>query len=157
MKQIVTSAILICAAGCGQRGDPRLSGTFVSDKAATLAYLEATGEYEAERLQKLGALLGKLEITYHGRTATTVLDGKTKTEEFKIMDSGPNHVTIETQFGSEELLGKIMMVTNRIEFTHDGYWVTSTMMEPSFKEKFVKRRNPTKASTARNQLALCAG
>lgn len=70
------------------------------------------------------------------------MNGQTETEEFRIVDSGTNHVSIETQFGTEELLGEVMMVTNRLEFTSDGYWVTSPMMEPSFREKFVRKGNP---------------
>ncbi len=147
MKHIIALAVLVCAAGCGQRGDPRLSGTFVSDKIATLSYLESTGKYDTNRLAKLGTLFGKLEITYHGSKATTVLNGKTETEDFRIVDSGPNHVSLETQFGTEGILGKVMMVTNRIEFTNDGYWVSGGMAELPFKEKFVKKENPTTVRT----------
>ena len=144
MKKIIALLFVVSAFGCVQRGDPRLSGTFVSDKTATLAYLESTGKYDTNHMSKLGALLGKLEITYRGTKATTVLNGQTETENFRIVDLGTNHVTIETQFGTEEILGEIIMITNRIEFTSDGYWVTSPMMDPTFREKFVRKKNPTK-------------
>jgi hypothetical protein len=147
MKKIIASLIIVSAVGCSHRGDPRLSGTFVSDKSATLAYLESTGEYDTNRLAKLGALFGRLEVTYQGTKATTLLNGREETEKFRIVDSGTNHVSIETQFGTEELLGKAMMVTNRIEFSSDGYWVTSPMMKESFREKFVRKGNPTTPRT----------
>jgi hypothetical protein len=139
MKQLVILAIMAMVAGCATRGDPRLSGTFISDKAATLAYLESTGAYEPAKLAKLGDLFGKLEVTYDGPCVTVVLDGFTQTDPFRIADSGPDHVSIETGLGPEEFLGGEVLITNRLDFTGDGYWLSGGALEPPFKEKFRKK------------------
>ena len=99
--------------------------------------------YETKKLEKLATLFGKLRITYTGNTYVTVLNGHTTTNNFRIVETGANYVLIEDRFGTEELLKEDIMVTNRIDFTSDGYWVTSTIARSPFKEKFIRKDNPS--------------
>ena len=132
-------AIIGLLTGCATRGDPRLSGTFISDKAATVAYLESTGYYKPESLELLRPMFGKLEITYNGLLTTSSMDGRTNTGEFIIVDSGPTYVTIKSEMGYKELIGETIIFTNRLEFTDDGYWVMDADRSHPFKEKFIRK------------------
>ena len=132
-------AIIGLLAGCATRGDPRLSGTFISNKAATVAYLESTGYYKPESLELLRPMFGKLEITYNGFSMTSTMDGHTNTGVFSIVDSGPSHVTIRSEMEYGELIGKTIYITNHLEFTSDGYWVMDADQSHPFKEKFIRK------------------
>ena len=67
------------------------------------------------------------------------MDGYTNTGEFSIVDSGPNHVTIKTDIGFAELIGEAIILTNRLEFTNDGYWIMDADTGHPFKEKFKRK------------------
>ena len=140
MKQLIMLSIIGLLAGCATQGDPRLSGTFISDKAATVAYLESSGYYKPESLELLRPMFGKLEITYNGLCITATMDGYTNTGKFRIVDSGPSYVTITDILGNEELCGASMAFTNRLEFTEDGYWlIEADSGKHPFKEKFIRK------------------
>lgn len=132
-------AIIGLLAGCARRGDPRLSGTFISDKAATVAYLESTGYYKPESLELLRPMFGKLEITYNGFSMTSTMDGHTNTGVFSIVDSGPSHVTIRSEMDFGELIEEPVVFTHRLDFTDDGYWLMEADSEHPFKEKFKRK------------------
>ena len=139
MNKLIMLAIIGLLAGCATRGNPRLSGTFISNKAATVAYLESTGYYKPESLELLRPMFGKLEITYNGLSMTSTMDGYTKTSRFSIVDSGPSYVSIKSKMGHEELIGKTIYITNHLEFTSDGYWVMDADQSHPFKEKFIRK------------------
>ena len=139
MNKLIMLAIIGLLAGCATRGDPRLSGTFISDKAATVAYLESTGYYKPENLELLRPMFGKLVVTYNGLLATTTMDGHTRTGEFSIVDSGPSHVTIRSEIEYGELIEEPVVFTHRLDFTDDGYWLMEADSEHPFKEKFKRK------------------
>ena len=139
MKPLIILVMVGFIAGCATRGDPRLSGTFISDKATTMAYLESTGYYKPEKLELLRPMFGKLVVTYNGLLATTIMDGYTETNTFSIVDSGPTHVVIKSEMGWKELIGEAIILTNRLEFTDDGYWVMDADRSHPFKEKFIRK------------------
>ena len=140
MIKLIILGIIGLLAGCATRGDPRLYGTFISDKAATVAYLESTGYYKPESLELLRPMFGKLEITYNGLRITTTMDGHTNTGEFSIVDSGPSYVCITETLSNVELCGESMIFTNRLEFTEDGYWlIEADSGNHPFKEKFKRK------------------
>gem|GEM_PF-6033435 len=56
-----------------QSAGQRLPGTYVSDRAATIAFLESTGHYDADTLESLGSTFGNTEITYQGNGESTPL------------------------------------------------------------------------------------
>ena len=127
--------------GCGQKGDARLSGTFVSDKEATLAYLRSTGAYTSGQLEKQGKLLGNFKVTYRDDSLVTELDGRVGTEPFRVVERTATSVVIETM-----LLDKPRRFT--ITFTEDGYWLTVVEMRRPYKEKFRKVSQPPDGSDA---------
>lgn len=135
MRIILLFVALLWAAGCCTRAvDSRLSGTFVSDKAETLAYLESTGAYDAKVLELFEGLLGKLEVTYDGDMFLTVMDEYAENDQFRVLETGPDFVVIESPFFDD------LMTTSRLEFVAGGYWLNSSMMEPPYKEKFTRVR-----------------
>lgn len=124
-----------------QSAAERLAGTYVSDRAATIAFLESTGHYNADQLKSLGSSFGKTQLTYQGDTRTTVINGVVSRHPFAIVDSGPDHVFIESTWSPEEraLMGEDSE-TERIEFTSDGFWLGKLQVPMDrFKEKFVRK------------------
>ncbi|HYQ48655.1 MAG TPA: hypothetical protein VEP69_06280 [Thermodesulfovibrionales bacterium] len=107
----------------------KLSGTFISDREATLDYLRSTGAYSEEQIAKIGSVLGKMKVTFTGDTVMTELDGSRTAEEFSVVEEGPDHIVILTNLSGEK------RVSNRIEFTSDGYWLITPGDRP-FREKF---------------------
>jgi hypothetical protein len=122
----------------------RLAGTYVSDRAATIAFLESTGHYDADQLQSLGSSFGTTQLTYQGDTRTTVINGEVSTHQFAIVDSGSDHVSIESKWSPQEraLMGEDSE-TERIEFTSDCFWLGKSQIPMDrFKEKFVRKEAP---------------
>ena len=165
-RTLTCLSALLCAVGCGdsptvenlsdagagmqggkspikQSPAERLAGTYVSDRAASIAFLESTGHYDADKLASFGSVFGKMEITYRGDTRTTVIDGQVAQHKFTIVDSGPNHVTIECKWSQVEgaIVGEDSEI-NRIEFTDDGFWLGNQEIPMNqFKEKFVRKES----------------
>ena len=48
---------LMVLAACAFAHPQELSGTFISDKEATLDYLRSTGAYSPDQLQKIGSVM----------------------------------------------------------------------------------------------------
>ncbi|NJD56133.1 MAG: hypothetical protein FIA94_06970 [Nitrospirae bacterium] len=113
---------------CSAEQPRKLSGTFISDKEATLDYLRSTGAYSEEQIAKLGSVLGKMKVTFTGDTVMTELDGSKTAEEFSVVEEDADHVVILTNLEGEP-------VRNRIEFSPDGYWLITPGDKP-FREKF---------------------
>lgn len=165
-RTLTCLSVLLCAVGCGdsptvenlsdagagmqggkspikQSPAERLAGTYVSDRAASIAFLESTGHYDADKLASFGSVFGKMEITYRGDTRTTVIDGQVAQHKFTIVDSGPNHVTIECKWSQVEgaIVGEDSEI-NRIEFTDDGFWLGNQEIPMNqVKEKFVRKES----------------
>lgn len=142
---VLLIAVLVTLTGCRTGVDPRLAGTFVSDRAATVAYLESTGHYRKEALEKIARLFGRLNVRYKGNTYISVMDGYASTNTFRVVSTGTNHVVVEIsdRFGAEEGGGRVVVATNRIEFSPDGYWLSPAGRDP-FKEKFVRKSDTGK-------------
>lgn len=121
--------------GCSTIHEPRLVGTFVSDKDATMAYLEGSGKFTERQLKTFSSMLGKLKIECDGITVTSTLDGYTDKEILKIIKKTNEYILIEDQFLGESVQSKVI-------FTDDGYWAVGGIAGPDYREKFV--RVPTK-------------
>ena len=124
---------LMVSAACAFAQSQELSGTYISDKEATLDYLRSTGVYSPEQLQKIGSVMGRMKVTFNGDTVMTELDEHKTSEQFKIVERGSGYITILTNLDGES-------VQNRIEFVSDGYWLVNPPGERPFREKF--RRVP---------------
>ena len=136
---LVVSLIL----GCGENTDPRLNGTYVLDRDATMAFLETTFEGDKEKLATFEEMLSKpMTITYHGSRQTIEFEGESKTRTYRVAESGPNHRVIECEWS--KLDAAIMSEDTekqRIEFAVDGFWMgSSDIPMEQFKQKYVKQR-----------------
>ena len=118
---------------CAGEKPQELSGTFVSDREATMSYLKSTGAYSPEQLEKIGSVLGKMKVTFAGDTVVTELDDRTTAERFEVAEQGEGYIVILTNLDKEP-------VRNRIEFVSGGYWLINPSGEKPFREKF--RRIP---------------
>ena len=105
---------LMVLAACAFAQLQELSGTFISDKEATLDYLRPTGAYSPEQLQKIGSVVGWMKVTFKGDTVMAELDDHKTSEQFKIVEQGSGYVIILTSLAGEP-------VQNRMEFVSDGY------------------------------------
>jgi len=117
--------------GCSTRQEPRLVGTFVSDKDATMAYLEGSGKFSEKQLKTFSHLLGKLKVECNGVSVISTLDDYTDTEPLKIIKSTDEYALIESHF-----LGN--PVQSKVVFTDDGYWEVGGIAGPDYREKFVR-------------------
>lgn len=127
--EIMVLVFLFFISGCSTLHDNRLHGKFLSDKQATLKYLEETGKYTPEHLDRLGTLLGKMKITYNkDNSAIIESDGTIRQESFKILELSSDHTVIEyDQCGRYKII-----------FKGNGYWVSGGIMPPPYMEKFVR-------------------
>jgi hypothetical protein len=135
MKVLKSFLIGFVLFGCSTLHEPRLIGTFVSDKDATMAYLEGSGKFTERQIKTFSSLLGKLKIECDGITVTSTLDDYTDKEKLKIIKKTDEYILIEDQF-----LGK--PAQSKVIFTDDGYWVVGGIAGSFYREKFV--RVPTK-------------
>jgi len=124
---------LMVSAACAFAQSQELSGTYISDKEATLDYLRSTGAYSPEQLQKIGSVMGRMKVTFNGDTVMTELDDHKTSEQFRVAEEEADHIVILTNLDGEP-------VSNRIEFSPDGYWLVNPPGEKPFREKF--RRVP---------------
>ncbi len=134
MKRYLFIVIWPLLAGCARKSDPRLSGTFISDKAATMEYLLKIAGNDPKKItayRRLGKYFGRMKITYNGSCATTEFDGFVDTERIKIIESTDTYIILESK-----LLGEA--VQHKLEFCDDGYWVSGGVLGAPFKEKFKK-------------------
>ena len=136
---LVVSLIL----GCGENADPRLNGTYVLDRDATMAFLETTFEDDKDKLATFDEMLSKpMKITYHGSRQTIEFEGESKTRTYRAAESGPNHLVIECEWSKLDaaIMGEDTE-RQRIEFAVDGFWMGSANIPmEQFKQKYVKQR-----------------
>lgn len=121
---------------CTTLPDPRIVGTFVSDKDATLAYLQSSGKFTEQQLKLFSGLLEKLKLECDGVTVVSTMNDYTDKEPLRIIKSTNDYIIIESQF-----LGKPFQ--SKVTFTDDGYWqVGSGAVGPDYREKFVRIGHP---------------
>lgn len=122
---LIVSTIAIM--GCSTLHDSRLSGTFVSDKDATIKYLTNTGKYTEEHLSRIGKLLGKMKVTYkENNIAIVEFEGDKRQENFEITNISSDYTIIKYDQCDEY----------KIIFEKDGYWLSGGIMPPPYMEKF---------------------
>jgi len=131
MKILGTLFIGAVLLGCTTLREPRIVGTFVSDKNATMAYLEGTGKFSDRQLKVFSGLLGKLKIECDGVSVISTVDDFTKTEPLKIIEHTDEYIIIESDFLGEPVQSKVI-------FTDDGYWEIGGVAGPSYREKFIR-------------------
>lgn len=131
LKKLYILLFLSLVVSCSIKHENRLSGMYVSDKEATLKYLEDTGNYTAEHLDRIGKLLGQMKINYINNFAIIELDGEIHQEKFKIIEVSPNHTIIQYDLGCKY----------EIFFKGDDYWISGGIMPLPYMEKFKKMKS----------------
>jgi hypothetical protein len=112
--------------------DPRLNGTWLSNRDETVAAVFASdNRWKTAAVEKVEAFknsFGKLQVTFDGCRVTTRCGDHTEHFTYKVVSSRDNTLEIETKSNGQTQ-------RHRIEFTKDnsGYWVNTPM---GHKEKF---------------------
>lgn len=105
--------------------DPRLLGTWVSDRERTLELLGPSRSDESRA--KLKNLFGKLKIAYTDRTITTELDDFIETIPYTVLGVDEHSVVIRDDSPPDPDMAVLEMSSfSKIHFDgDDSYWVTT--------------------------------
>ena len=108
-----------------QLNDPRLLGTWVSDRERTLEALGPPTSDEGQ--EKLRNLFGKLKVAYTDTTITTVLDDFVKTMPYTVLGVDDHSVVIRDDSPPDPDMAVLEMSSfSKIHFDGvDSYWVTT--------------------------------
>jgi hypothetical protein len=102
-----------------QPGDPRLVGTWQSDRAATVEKIRTTRRIEGEALKTLEAIYGKMRVTYTDTSYSAVLDDTTETGPFEVVGKNDTSVILK---GYSTLTKRYEF--SRIVFADDNtFWI----------------------------------
>jgi len=110
-----------------QLNDPRLYGTWKSDRERTF---DALGPQTSdESREKLGALFGKLEVTYTDTNYATKLDDFTETIPYTVLGIDDHSVVIRDDSPPEPTMELLELSSfTKINFEGDDiYWVTTAI------------------------------
>jgi len=131
MKNLFILFSVLFIVGCASKHDPRIIGTFVSDKESTVAYLIDSGKFTEHQIKVFSGLLGKLHVTCDGVNVTWTMDDFTHSEPLKVVNQTDDSIEIEYDTLGETIHQKIL-------FTPDGYWVIGGVAGPNYREKFIR-------------------
>ena len=141
MKRIVFTCVLVIA-GCSS--PPAITpngieGVFQSDKDTTMAYLKSTGVYNEKQMESLDVIFVQdSTVTYQNNTCVRQRGNNAITQQFSVVESGPGYIVME-----RPALSHNVSLKHRIEFTEDGFWITTPCLKKPFKEKYKRKHNPT--------------
>lgn len=142
-KTVFLTCLGLCVAaltGCEAKpeGDPRLQGTWRSNKEATVAAWRRAGVFPAKFIDHCEKeLLGKAVLTCSGnQTTATNTEGKVIISTNRVIETGGDYLVMEDYDEDQK-----KMVKCTIRFVKDGYWVSSDDPIKGYFEKFdlVKR------------------
>jgi len=103
--------------------EPRLIGTWVSDKDRTLEYLADTQK------EALGELFGKLKVTYTDKTYTTELDDEREIVPYTVIGQDLHSVVIrdDSEPNPDKDIFELSTFT-KIQFDGpDSYWIITAI------------------------------
>ena len=146
-RHMSSACLLLIAAcltpGCRDNASPRLNGSYVLDKDATMAFLKTSFKDDKEKLAGFDGMLSKrMTIDFHGSRQTIILEGETITRPYRVAETGPNHLIIECEWSDLEaaIIGDDIE-RQRIEFTADGFWMgSSEIAMKQFRQKYVRKQ-----------------
>jgi hypothetical protein len=129
MKKVLFVFVGLLLFGCSLKHDPRIVGTFISDKEVTMSYLQGTGKFTDRQLALFESLLGKLRVESDGVTVVSTMDDFTYSEPLRIVERESEYIVTESKFLGETIKYKFI-------FTDDGYWSVGGISGPYYREKF---------------------
>jgi hypothetical protein len=136
-KFILVSAILAAMVFSTPAGNERLIGTWKSNKAATLTYLKGHTKFTPQQLEKVGSILGKLEIVFDKENITEKSGDWKFASKYKILEETKDSVVIESQDQDTKKPTK-----TKLELDATGFWVSDDKIA-GYKERFDKIAAPT--------------
>lgn len=131
MKYILIISIFLAVTGCVSKNDPRIIGTFISDKDTTLNYLEKSGDFDQSELRAFSKMLGRIKIECDGRLIRTSLDDHSITEHLNVIRQSDDSLILAKKFLCDIMHQKVL-------FTEDGYWLIGDFTRPEYREKFIR-------------------
>jgi hypothetical protein len=124
---------ILCLASCKQsRTEPRLQGTWKSNKPETVAVWKREGILSDKFIDSFEkGVLGKMTETYKGNQLIMAQDNWKEVTKYQIIESGADYVVIEhfSKVYERNLRWKIRFVEN-------GYWTSSDDPIKGYTEKF---------------------
>lgn len=118
--------------------EPRLLGSWKSDRDATVAYLKTVRECTYSAMDRIRSILGKLTITYDEETLCYVGIDDDFTSRYRVVAQDEESVTIEVESGTWPKWQR-----STIRFVEDGIWVTTLDQRLWwYREKFVRVPRP---------------
>ena len=131
---IVTCLCLVTLLACrSARFDPRLQGTWRSNKDATVSRWQREGVLATRVIDAFRErVLGKMSVTYSGRNVTSTTGSDwTEISEYHVVDSGDDFVVFD-QFSNVYK----RMLRYRVRFVRGGYWISNDDILHGYIEKF---------------------
>jgi hypothetical protein len=113
-------------------GSEKLIGTWKSNKAGTLAYLQSHTHLTDQQLAVVGLALGKMSFTFDKTNMTLISDNWKFVSPYKVVSETANSVTIESKNPQTQQLAQ-----SAFEFYGDHFWVPDDRI-PGYKERFDK-------------------
>lgn len=131
MKKLTCLLILVLSLSAFAGGE-KLIGTWKSNKAGTLAYLQSHTHLTGQQLDAVGSTLGKMSFTFDQTNMTLISDNWKFVSPYKVVSETANSVTIESKNPQTQKLER-----NAFEFYGDHFWVPDDRI-PGYKERFDK-------------------
>jgi len=124
---VVLLVLLVRGTPMSKLSDPRLIGTWISDRERTLENLRTQWQPSEERHSDLSDLLGRLKVTYTDATVTTELDDFVQTGPYTVVGVDNYSVVIRDDSPPDPAMEMAELSTfSCINFDGDDtYWVTS--------------------------------
>ncbi len=137
MKHLLFVFIVGLLIGCAtDRDDPRLQGTWQSNRDATVAaafqrdprWTNATPEHVA----RFRDVFGHMTITYSNRVETSNYRGEVQSFRYRVVGQGPDYVVIRSGAPMEE--GRDIRI--RFVDNNSGYWIDTGPLGFGNQERF---------------------
>lgn len=113
-------------------GEPRLQGTWKSNKPETVAEWKRNGVIPSNIIDQFEkGVLGKMTVTFKGRTVSSAMDEWNEISKCRVVESGTNYLVYESfsKVHDRNLKWKV-------RFVKDGYWISNDDILKGYTEKF---------------------
>jgi hypothetical protein len=129
--------LLVLVAGC-DRDDPRLQGTWHSNRDATVAAAFQRDPHwtnaPPEKVERFRDVFGHMTITYSKGTMTSDYRGEVASFPYRVLESGSDYVVIR----SDAPLDKDRDIRIRFVDSNSAYWIDAGPLGNGLEERFDK-------------------
>ena len=133
LSLVLASLCLLTLVACrSSRTEPRLQGTWRSNKEETVARWRHEGVFPEKGIAQFeNEILGKMIVTCSGKHYCETTDDKTIVGTYRVVESGEDFVVIE---GYSKVWKRYLRTTMR--FVPNGYWLENDQIIKGYSEKF---------------------